>query len=568
MPDEIHRLALNKFFSGTLISQIKGECGHVSPRTEPFVDLQMIVKNKVTLLDSLEEFVQGEPMEGTNKYKCLSCDPTDGNGRLVNAMRRSCPEKLPDNLTFCLKRFSFESMFGTESKVNDRFEFPQAIDMSRWHRAHLDDPKASIDEDLFELVGVIVHQGSLQFGHYWSYTLLRNTNLPDSRTWMKLEDRMVSLCKGGIEEVQQECFGGLRNNGNERVDNAYVLFYQRKACLEEQISLPGPVQDPATLSLLPPKVAIPPELKGMINGENRWRSRIANLFDNGFHKHIQWLLSSYNHFSSAFKLQSKRDSPVGEDGLPSDPDQAVDKLAEQLSEVATTYLKRVAACESAAVYKLDQFVATLKPILAAEPRVSGLVLAQIAQDHDWISGVVSYSPFKIRDRVLDFILFCLADVREQDQIFYRNAFTQIKHAHAIVKERLDPINVNFRSYLSFAVRLAELGSWEMASVLDGGYLTWVFTVLYTPVNQHPKFPDLLDHLRKNPAKVTALYEFLTAIFSADLALPISGDQSYSPHQVTADGVVLKMSDVDLLALTARQQEAIWMFCAKFAEWNQ
>lgn len=567
MPDEVSRLALSRFFSGSLISQIKGECGHVSPRTEPFVDLQMIVKNKVTLLDSLQEFVQGEPMEGANKYKCLSCESSTGDGRLVNAMRRSCPEKVPDNLTFCLKRFSFESMYGSESKVNDRFEFPQGIDMSRWHRAHLDDPEASIDEDLFELVGVIVHQGTLQLGHYWSYTLLRNTNLPGSRKWVKLEDRVASHCLGGIEEVQQECFGGRRHNGDERSDNAYVLFYQRKACLEEQIALPGPVQDPVTQWLLPPKVAIPPELQGSINSSNRWRNRITDLFADGFHQHILWLLSKYDRLTLESPSQPRWDSPNSDRAHPLE-ERASSQFAKQLSAVVATYFKRVVTCDSAAISHLDLFIANVKPLLIDEPRFAFGVLDELAQDDDWLRELVSQKLLKIRQRVLDFVLFCLANAREKDYMLYRDAFNRVRAAHAVVKDIVDPLNLNWRLYLTFAVELSQLGSWEMASVLDGGYLTWAFNTLYTPFmpDQQQKFPELLEHLQKHPSKVTALYDFLHVMLSPKLVFHEPDDQP-PHHQITDDGLVLKPAEIQLLSYCRSQREATWMSCARFADWS-
>lgn len=579
MPDESSRKALNQFFSGTLISQIKGECGHVSPKAEPFVDLQMIVKNKANLLDSLEEFVQGEPMEGTNKYKCLSCDPSNSEGRLVNAMRRSCPEKVPDNLTFCLKRFSFEAMFGGESKVNDRFEFPEAIDMSRWNRAHLDDPKADIKEDMFELVGVIVHQGSLQLGHYWSYTLLRNPGLPESRTWVKLEDRMASICQGGIGEVQQECFGGFRNSGHERADNAYVLFYQRKECLEQPISLPGPVQDPTTLLLLPPKVGVPIELQNLIHSGNKLRTRLAGLFDDEFHKHVEWLLSSYDCFLPASPSTSPpdRDSPMEEDGDPLRPngpngtqERDANKFTELMSEVAKTYLQRVATCDFAAAMRLDKCVAIMRVLIAAHPDFASCVLRQIVREPPWVGGIIIHSNYKVRAKVFELVLACLIEVSEHDPAVYRDVFTRIKNMHSYVKENRDPIQFPLDDYISFATDLVRLGMWEAASVLDSGYLTWALGTLYAMVvpEQQRKFSKLVTYLDKTPATVSALFNFVYTMMDAGVVIPEMEDADTdvdSLHQITEQGIVLKPIDVKML--TQGHGEMLWMSCSKFADFN-
>lgn len=575
MPDDVSRNALGRFFSGTLISQIKGECGHVSPKTEPFVDLQMIVKNKATLLDSLQEFVQGEPMEGTNMYKCLSCDSPNGEGRLVNAMRRSCPENMPDNLTFCLKRFSFEAMYGYESKVNDRFGFPQTIDMARWNCAHLDDPNAAMDEDLFELVGVIVHQGSLQLGHYWSYTLLRNTGIPTSRTWVKLEDRTASSCQGGIEEIQKECFGGLGNDGLERADNAYVLFYQRKESLEESISLPGPLQDPRTLSLLPPKVAIPIELQEMINSNNDWRTRIAGLFDEDFHNHIMWLLSKYNHFSLSSPPRSGCEIPKEETEQLSEPyapqEQAANDFTKQFGEVATTYLQRVATYDLTATFRLDTCVGKLKALIAAHPRIASFVLDQISRDNAWFSAVVTHGNFKVRTRILDLVLVCMASVRDGDDLAYKDTFVKIKQAHSQIKEITDPVSFNLEHYLSFAIGLGRLGTWEAASILDSGYLVWALTTLYVLADpdERKKLPNLASHLQKNPAKVTALFDFIRITMESNVVVPdvTTSDDEDEDKDLISDLHEIELKPVELDLLSEGNDEPLWMSCAKHAEYD-
>ncbi|KAK3104327.1 hypothetical protein LTR53_018455, partial [Teratosphaeriaceae sp. CCFEE 6253] len=217
MPDAAHKATLSSFFTGKFVSQVKGECGHISAQTEAFTDVSITVKNKASLQDSLDEFVQGEPMQGANKYRCHSCDPDEG-GRLVNAMKRTCLEETPDSLTFCLKRFTFEAMMGMEGKANDRFDFPASIDMARYQRAYLENPQAEFQPDMFDLVGVIVHQGTLEYGHYWSYVRLGNAAEPAH--WVRLEDKHVQVCHG-VADVQALCSGGLfYNNGSERSDNA------------------------------------------------------------------------------------------------------------------------------------------------------------------------------------------------------------------------------------------------------------------------------------------------------------------------------------------------------------
>lgn len=72
------------FYGGQTINQIKSkECKHVSERVEPFFVVQCDVVGKSNLGESLRAFVEGDVMEGENKYKCESC-----GGKFVDAVKR------------------------------------------------------------------------------------------------------------------------------------------------------------------------------------------------------------------------------------------------------------------------------------------------------------------------------------------------------------------------------------------------------------------------------------------------------------------------------------------------
>jgi ubiquitin carboxyl-terminal hydrolase 34 len=72
------------FYGGKTLNQVKSkECEHVSERVEPFFVIQCDVLGKAGLLESLQAFVEGDVMEGENKYKCESC-----GGKFVDAVKR------------------------------------------------------------------------------------------------------------------------------------------------------------------------------------------------------------------------------------------------------------------------------------------------------------------------------------------------------------------------------------------------------------------------------------------------------------------------------------------------
>jgi ubiquitin carboxyl-terminal hydrolase 9/24 len=44
-------------------------------------------------------------------------------------MKRTCLKKLPDQLTFVLKRFDFDFDLMAKAKINDKCEFPFKLDL-------------------------------------------------------------------------------------------------------------------------------------------------------------------------------------------------------------------------------------------------------------------------------------------------------------------------------------------------------------------------------------------------------------------------------------------------------
>lgn len=77
-------------------------CSHTSERDESFFALQLDVKGKRSVLESLDAFVQGEMLDGDNRYWCEEC------GKHVEALKRCCVKSLPRTLILHLKRFEFD----------------------------------------------------------------------------------------------------------------------------------------------------------------------------------------------------------------------------------------------------------------------------------------------------------------------------------------------------------------------------------------------------------------------------------------------------------------------------
>ncbi|EPE07356.1 ubiquitin carboxyl-terminal hydrolase [Ophiostoma piceae UAMH 11346] len=238
MPTGEDKKQLRSFYGGQIVQQIRShQCEHVSERLEPFSAIQCDIKGKSNLMESLEAYVEGEVMEGENKYKCSDCNEH------VVATKRACLKEVPDHLIFHLKRFEFNLRNGTRNKINDYFSFPHEIDMRPYTIDQLSNPEKKQTPDIFELVGVLVHAGTAESGHYYSFIRERPSTKPQG-SWVEFNDDAVSDWDPAMMEAQ--CFGGVDfrpamagygNDGGEVIEksySAYMLFYQRRSALARE----------------------------------------------------------------------------------------------------------------------------------------------------------------------------------------------------------------------------------------------------------------------------------------------------------------------------------------------
>ena len=240
---------LKQILGGSFADQkICKDCPHRYSREEPFTTLNIDIRNHCNLVDSLEQYVKGDLLEGANAYHCEKCN------RKVDTVKRLCIKKLPQILTIQLKRFDYDFERSCAIKFNDYFEFPRKLDMEPYTVRGLAKIEGeTIEDDLdafndgksnnctqFELCGVLVHSGQSCGGHYYSYILCKDSN--GVQKWYKFDDSEVTECKlDDDEEMKAQCFGGeymgevfdhvlkrMACPRQKRWWNAYILFYRRK----------------------------------------------------------------------------------------------------------------------------------------------------------------------------------------------------------------------------------------------------------------------------------------------------------------------------------------------------
>ena len=276
--------AFRKFYRGSYVTQIRpSDCIHVSEKIENFNALQLEVRGKSTLQESLKAYVEGDVMEGENKYQCTQCD----GGRYANyAVKRTCLKEIPDSLILHLKRFDYDLVSLSRHKLNDQFEFPERIDMSPYKLDHLTNPESPIEEDIFELVGILVHSGTAETGHYYSFIRERPAPSGEQPRWFQFNDTSVS----GFNpcHIGMSCFGGPSPEVNEgdKHFSAYMLFYERASKLDAGTNMTG---GGAQLPI-PLKVPVPFPIHSEIASTNEHHLIRYCLFDPDFPTFVQKLV--------------------------------------------------------------------------------------------------------------------------------------------------------------------------------------------------------------------------------------------------------------------------------------
>lgn len=236
------------------------QCPHRYSRETPFTALNVDVRNHHNLIDSLEQYVKGDLLEGANAYHCERCD------KKVDTVKRMCIKKLPKVLAIQLKRFDYDWERDCAVKFNDYFEFPREFDLEPFTVDGLAKIEGEVIEDadgesnktkeskededtatatastIYRLMGVVVHSGQASGGHYYSYIIPRE-KIDGQHKWFKFDDGDVCECNmDDDEELKNQCFGGeymgevfehMLKRRQKRWWNAYLLFYERVDVLSQ-----------------------------------------------------------------------------------------------------------------------------------------------------------------------------------------------------------------------------------------------------------------------------------------------------------------------------------------------
>ncbi|XP_011304639.1 probable ubiquitin carboxyl-terminal hydrolase FAF-X [Fopius arisanus] len=322
-----HEQIMGKILGGSYSDQkiCKG-CPHRYSKEEPFSVISVDIRNHSNLLDSLEQYVKGELLEGADAYHCDKCN------KKVVTVKRLCVKKLPPILAIQLKRFEYDFERVCAIKFNDYFEFPRDLDMEPYTvngLAKLEGEVIDCDYDQvnkgtctkYQLSGIVVHSGQASGGHYYSYILHRQND--GTAKWYKFDDGDVTECKmEEEEEMKSQCFGGdymgevfdqmlkrMNFRRQKRWWNAYMLFYTRLDV--EENSLMKSVNELSLYTKLG-VMKMPPAIEYSVRKQNIKFMHNRNQFSPEYFQFIRKLVSCNSLHTTRLNLNDKL-SPEAEE---------------------------------------------------------------------------------------------------------------------------------------------------------------------------------------------------------------------------------------------------------------
>ncbi|CAF1418467.1 unnamed protein product, partial [Adineta steineri] len=436
MSDDLKQL-VRELFCGILTNiVISFDCPHISRKLEEFYTVRCQVADMKDVHESLAELTVKDTLEGDNMYTCSKCS------KKVRAEKRVCFRKLPKILCLNTMRYTFNMVTMQREKVNTLFQFPMQLDMSGYMETNLIDRNKLIGDDnsnndeekdnessskypptspsspneshLFELIGVTVHTGTAEGGHYYSFirervkrpidsnlstnsdSLLDNSQQSQQHRWYLFNDAEVK--QFDPSQIANECFGGeITSKGYdqgsdrfldfqfEKTHSAYMLFYERI----DTPSLSTTTSNIPTLQLKDPiSYIIPKDISDWIWEDNRRFVRDRHLFDHHYFT-FMWTLCHYQVPSNPLVIKEGEQQPQQEQTDNSNITlESYDMLPIQLAItfVFETYIhaKDKPTMAGWVEYLCKQFTAC-KPVAV-------WFLAHMTQDDTWLIKVLVRCP--------------------------------------------------------------------------------------------------------------------------------------------------------------------------------
>jgi ubiquitin C-terminal hydrolase len=214
----------SRLLKGKMKSVIQcSEVNFKSERAEFFNDLQLNVQGCSSIFESFEKYTEAEVLDGDNKYEA------EGFGKQV-AKKTVIFEYLPPVLQLLLKRFEYDHEQGRMVKLNQFYNVEQNIDLKKF--------VLSPGEWSYSLISILVHRGTAQAGHYFSYIRPRVDQdwfvfNDDSVDHVATSFALMNSCGGAINELQINENGFVKEVQTSSETCAYMVVYVRDDMIKD-----------------------------------------------------------------------------------------------------------------------------------------------------------------------------------------------------------------------------------------------------------------------------------------------------------------------------------------------
>ncbi|KAM3127153.1 hypothetical protein pb186bvf_020747 [Paramecium bursaria] len=168
------------------------ECKFEQFRFEPLMYLSLPIPDRqnVKLIDCIREYLKDEELSQDNQWFCEKCD------KKVDSKKKIDLWKLPTILLIHLKRFKYTDKGYVKS--DQPVQFPiDTLNLSN------ELPKLQKEKPLYELLGVVQHSGTINKGHYYTFSRSRDFK------WYLFNDKQVK--EVNVKDINSE--------------NTYLLMY-------------------------------------------------------------------------------------------------------------------------------------------------------------------------------------------------------------------------------------------------------------------------------------------------------------------------------------------------------
>ena len=248
--------ALRQIFGGATCQMKQWRCcgAIATTRAQPFVFLSLGIRDKASINDALADHFRPQEMTGDNAVWCDAC------GKKSPMRLQEAIASLPGLLLLHLNRFEVD--FNNNNRVmklNNRVAFPRRLSMREYTIPPVDGGPDDEDRDVddaYELAGVVVHSGTAQSGHYYSFIRDRGEGerplhtsasfvsaTETSNLWYRFDDNSVTPFS--MAALADEAFGGIQK-----------VFMRRKVHPYDEYEVEKPIERSALL-LFYDRVSLP-----------------------------------------------------------------------------------------------------------------------------------------------------------------------------------------------------------------------------------------------------------------------------------------------------------------------